>query len=167
MRDPPPPGQQGYGRKVFPSALVLGPTRELVGQIHNELRKFTYETGIRPVVIYGGAAAGEQLRELERGCDILVAAPGRLIDFIERGRVSLNNVRYLCLDEADRMLDMGFEPQIRQIVEHFGMPSASTSSCFSLLPSPHPLSSNFFFSEPAIDPTIHLKLRVGQAIVKL
>ena len=58
-----------------------------------------------------------QLREMERGCDILVATPGRLSDLIERARVSLSRVNYLALDEADRMLDMGFEPQIRRIVE--------------------------------------------------
>jgi ATP-dependent RNA helicase DDX3X len=62
------------------------------------------------------------LRELERGCDILVATPGRLSDLIERARVSLSYVRYLALDEADRMLDMGFEPQIRRIVEQEDMP---------------------------------------------
>ena len=61
-----------------------------------------------------------QLREMERGCDILVATPGRLSDLIERARVSLSRVNYLALDEADRMLDMGFEPQIRRIVEQVG-----------------------------------------------
>lgn len=63
-----------------------------------------------------------QLRELERGVDILVATPGRLVDLLERARVSLQMVRYLALDEADRMLDMGFEPQIRKIVEQMDMP---------------------------------------------
>lgn len=58
-----------------------------------------------------------QLRELERGCDLLVATPGRLVDLIERGRISLTCIQFLVLDEADRMLDMGFEPQIRRIVE--------------------------------------------------
>ena len=65
-----------------------------------------------------------QLRELERGVDILVATPGRLSDLLERARVSLSQVRYLALDEADRMLDMGFEPQIRRIVEQMDMPRA-------------------------------------------
>lgn len=63
-----------------------------------------------------------QLRNLERGVDILVATPGRLVDMIERERVSLRMIKYLALDEADRMLDMGFEPQIRKIVEQMGMP---------------------------------------------
>ena len=63
-----------------------------------------------------------QLREIERGCDMLVATPGRLSDLIERARVSLSRVGYLALDEADRMLDMGFEPQIRRIVEQEDMP---------------------------------------------
>ena len=65
-----------------------------------------------------------QLREMERGVDILVATPGRLSDLLERARVSLQMVRYLALDEADRMLDMGFEPQIRRIVEQMDMPAA-------------------------------------------
>ena len=76
------------------------------------------------MVVYGGAEIREQLRQIERGCDLLVATPGRLVDLIERGRVSMENVRFLTLDEADRMLDMGFEPQIRRIVEQEGMPHA-------------------------------------------
>ncbi|KAK3245908.1 DEAD-box ATP-dependent RNA helicase 52B [Cymbomonas tetramitiformis] len=112
----------GRGRKAFPLALVLSPTRELASQIHEEGRKFAYQTGLRPVVVYGGAPVGNQLREIERQCDILIATPGRLSDLIERARVSLSRVAYLALDEADRMLDMGFEPQIRRIVEGEDMP---------------------------------------------
>ena len=66
-------------------------------------------TGIASVVVYGGAEVREQLRQIERGCDLLVATPGRLVDLIERGRLAMDNVRFLVLDEADRMLDMGFE----------------------------------------------------------
>lgn len=109
-------------RRNYPNALVLAPTRELASQIHEESRKFTYCTGIATVVIYGGADVRDQLRQIERGCDLLIATPGRLVDLIERGRLSMENVRFLCLDEADRMLDMGFEPQIRRIVEQEGMP---------------------------------------------
>ncbi|KAF5839182.1 P-loop containing nucleoside triphosphate hydrolase protein [Dunaliella salina] len=113
---------QGRGsRKAMPFSLILAPTRELTSQIHEEARKFCFRTGIKPVVIYGGAPVVNQLRELERGCDILVATPGRLSDLIERGRIGLSGVRFLCLDEADRMLDMGFEPQIRRIVEQEDM----------------------------------------------
>ena len=112
----------GRSRKAFPLALILSPTRELSSQIHDEARKFTYQVGIRPVVVYGGAPVVDQLRDMERGCDLLVATPGRLSDLVERARVSLQRVGYLALDEADRMLDMGFEPQIRRIVEGEDMP---------------------------------------------
>ena len=74
--------------------------------------------------MYGGADIASQMREVERGCTILVATPGRLVDMIERGRISLASIKFLVLDEADRMLDMGFEPQIRQIVEECGTPPA-------------------------------------------
>ncbi|XP_022884398.1 DEAD-box ATP-dependent RNA helicase 37-like isoform X2 [Olea europaea var. sylvestris] len=109
-------------RMAFPMALILSPTRELSCQIHDEAKKFAYQTGVRVVVAYGGAPINQQLRELERGVDILVATPGRLVDLLERARVSLQMIRYLALDEADRMLDMGFEPQIRKIVQQMDMP---------------------------------------------
>lgn len=110
-------------RKAFPTSLILAPTRELVSQIYDEARKFAYRSWVRPCVVYGGADIGTQLRSIERGCDLLVATPGRLVDLIERGRISLANIKYLVLDEADRMLDMGFEPQIRRIVEGEDMPT--------------------------------------------
>ncbi|CAM6035875.1 unnamed protein product [Sphagnum compactum] len=119
-----PPGRPRGGRKALPLALILSPTRELSCQIHDEAKKFAYQTGIRVVVAYGGAPVHQQLRDMERGVDILVATPGRLSDLLERARVSLSMVRYLALDEADRMLDMGFEPQIRRIVEQTDMPPA-------------------------------------------
>ncbi|KAK2748306.1 DEAD-box ATP-dependent RNA helicase [Myotisia sp. PD_48] len=122
-----PSGQFSYGRqrKAFPTSLILAPTRELVSQIYDEARKFAYRSWVRPCVVYGGADIGSQLRQIERGCDLLVATPGRLVDLIERGRISLCNIKYLVLDEADRMLDMGFEPQIRRIVEGEDMPSVA------------------------------------------
>lgn len=122
----PTPGAGGMGfrsRKALPTSLILAPTRELVSQIYDESRKFAYRSWVRPCVVYGGADIGTQLRSIERGCDLLVATPGRLVDLIERGRISLANIKYLVLDEADRMLDMGFEPQIRRIVEGEDMPS--------------------------------------------
>ncbi|KAG9594005.1 DEAD-domain-containing protein, partial [Aureobasidium melanogenum] len=118
------PMQTGMARqrKAYPTSLILAPTRELVSQIYDEARKFSYRSWVRPCVVYGGADIGHQLRQIERGCDLLVATPGRLVDLIERGRISLQNIKYLVLDEADRMLDMGFEPQIRRIVEGEDMP---------------------------------------------
>lgn len=104
-RDPP----ENARRRIYPEALVMAPTRELAQQIHDESRRFTYCTGIASVVIYGGADVRSQLQQLERGCDLLIATPGRLVDFIDRGRLAMDNVRFLVLDEADRMLDMGFE----------------------------------------------------------
>jgi ATP-dependent RNA helicase DDX3X len=121
---PPPQAGGGFGRqrKAYPTSLILAPTRELVSQIFEEARKFAYRSWVRPCVVYGGADIGSQLRQIERGCDLLVATPGRLVDLIERGRISLASIKYLVLDEADRMLDMGFEPQIRRIVEGEDMP---------------------------------------------
>lgn len=122
-----PGGGNFYGRqrKAYPTSLILAPTRELVSQIYDEARKFAYRSWVRPCVVYGGADIGSQLRQIERGCDLLVATPGRLVDLIERGRISLVNIKYLVLDEADRMLDMGFEPQIRRIVEGEDMPQVN------------------------------------------
>ncbi|KAG8639283.1 DEAD-box ATP-dependent RNA helicase 52B isoform X2 [Manihot esculenta] len=113
---------RGRSRMAYPSALILSPTRELSCQIHEEAQKFAYNTGVKIVVAYGGAPIVQQFRNLEKGVDILVATPGRLVDMIERARVSLGMIKYLALDEADRMLDMGFEPQIRKIVQQMDMP---------------------------------------------
>ncbi|KAL8040639.1 hypothetical protein ABFX02_10G111000 [Erythranthe guttata] len=115
-------GSRGSSATAFPMALILAPTRELASQIHEEAKKFSYQTGVKVVVAYGGAPIVLQLQNLEKGVDILVATPGRLVDLIERRRVSLRNVKYLALDEADRMLDMGFERQIRMIVQQMHMP---------------------------------------------
>ncbi|XP_068628361.1 putative ATP-dependent RNA helicase Pl10 isoform X2 [Battus philenor] len=118
-----PVKQASYNRrKQFPLGLVLAPTRELATQIYDEARKFAYRSRVRPCVVYGGSPVPDQLRELERGCHLLVATPGRLVDMLARGRVALDHCRHLVLDEADRMLDMGFEPQIRKIVECHTMP---------------------------------------------
>ncbi|XP_037678704.1 ATP-dependent RNA helicase DDX3X-like isoform X2 [Choloepus didactylus] len=112
-----------YGRrKQYPISLILAPTRELAVQIYEEARKFSYRSRVRPCVVYGGADIGQQIRDVERGCHLLVATPGRLVDMMERGKIGLDFCKYLVLDEADRMLDMGFEPQIRRIVEQDTMP---------------------------------------------
>ncbi|XP_041483221.1 ATP-dependent RNA helicase DDX3Y-like isoform X3 [Lytechinus variegatus] len=111
-----------YRKKQFPLALILSPTRELTSQIYDEARKFSYRSHVRPCVVYGGADVKGQIADLERGCHLLVATPGRLVDMLERGKIGLEKIRWVVLDEADRMLDMGFEPQIRRIVEEDEMP---------------------------------------------
>jgi len=121
LRSGPPPAMRSGKRASAPCGLVLAPTRELAVQIHQESRKFSWDTGIRACIIYGGADIREQRGDLEKGCDILIATPGRLTDFYERGNVTLSLVQFFILDEADRMLDMGFEPQVRQIVEQTDM----------------------------------------------
>lgn len=107
---------------AFPLALILSPTRELSVQIFEEALKFSYRSWVTPCVVYGGTDIRTQIHTLAKGADILVATPGRLVDMIERSRVNLSFVRYLVLDEADRMLDMGFEPDIRKIVLECQMP---------------------------------------------
>ncbi|XP_052283636.1 probable ATP-dependent RNA helicase DDX4 isoform X2 [Dreissena polymorpha] len=105
-----------------PQALVVAPTRELAVQICRDAYKFAHGTMLKAVVLYGGTSIGHQLRQVEKGCHLLVGTPGRLIDMFTKGKVSLEKIKYLILDEADRMLDMGFGPEIRKIIETFGMP---------------------------------------------
>nr|CAJ15139.1 vasa homlogue [Platynereis dumerilii] len=115
-------GGSGFGGPQYPAAIIVGPTRELVNQIYLEARKFASSTCVRPVVVYGGTSVGYQARELEKGAHVVVGTPGRLLDFIGKGKINLSKVKYLILDEADRMLDMGFEPEIRKLVTTFDMP---------------------------------------------
>ncbi|XP_010459851.1 PREDICTED: DEAD-box ATP-dependent RNA helicase 30 isoform X1 [Camelina sativa] len=108
--------QPRLGQDDGPIVLILAPTRELAVQIQEESRKFGLRSGVRSTCIYGGAPKGPQIRDLRRGVEIVIATPGRLIDMLECQHTNLRRVTYLVLDEADRMLDMGFEPQIRKIV---------------------------------------------------
>lgn len=105
--------QRGEG----PIALILAPTRELAQQIQSVAQAYSARGCIRNTCLFGGSPKGPQARDLERGVEIVIATPGRLIDFLERGTTNLRRCTYLVLDEADRMLDMGFEPQIRKIIE--------------------------------------------------
>jgi len=100
-----------------PIVLVLVPTRELAQQVLEVSNEFGRASQLRSACVYGGAPKGPQLRDLERGAEICIATPGRLIDFLEANKTNLRRTTYLVLDEADRMLDMGFEPQIRKILD--------------------------------------------------
>ncbi|GFS30234.1 probable ATP-dependent RNA helicase DDX17 [Trichonephila inaurata madagascariensis] len=100
-----------------PIVLVLAPTRELAQQIQTVCNDFGKCTNVRNCCMFGGSPKGPQLRDLQRGAQICIATPGRLIDFLMCGMISLRRCSFLVLDEADRMLDMGFEPQIRKIID--------------------------------------------------
>lgn len=104
-----------------PIAIIMTPTRELCMQIGKESRKFTKSLGLRAVCVYGGTGISEQIAELKRGAEIIVCTPGRMIDMLaaNSGRVTnLKRVTYVVLDEADRMFDMGFEPQVMRIIDN-------------------------------------------------
>ncbi|CAD6232993.1 unnamed protein product [Miscanthus lutarioriparius] len=106
-----------HNSREGPTVLILSPTRELATQIQDEAVKFGRSSRISSTCLYGGAPKGPQLRELERGADVVVATPGRLNDILEMNRVSLAKYLILSLMKLTRMLDMGFEPQIRKIVK--------------------------------------------------
>ena len=105
------------GRRDSTRALVLAPTRELAVQIEEDFLGLTYHTGLSAAVVYGGVPMGPQERALAAPVDLVVATPGRLLDHMSTGGGRFNNLEVLVLDEADRMLDMGFWPSVRRIVE--------------------------------------------------
>jgi ATP-dependent RNA helicase RhlE len=112
-----------------PRVVVLEPTRELAIQVAKETRKLTARTSLRSVAVYGGAGMKKQINKLRRGVDIVVATPGRLMDHMRRKNVNFSDLQILVLDEADRMLDMGFLPDIQHIVSR--MPRQRQTMLFS------------------------------------
>jgi len=110
-------------------ALILAPTRELAVQISGEISKFAKYTGIKNTTIYGGQSINVQLKDLERGVEVVVATPGRLIDHLKRGSIELNDIKFVVLDEADTMLDMGFIDDIKFILDL--VPEERVTSLFS------------------------------------
>ena len=118
-------GQTGTATR----ALILEPTRELASQVETAIRDFARFTNIRVAVVFGGVGYGKQNDALRSGVDIIVATPGRLLDHMQQGVARLDQVKYLVLDEADRMLDMGFLPDVRRIVDK--CPRQRQTSLFS------------------------------------
>lgn len=115
--------QEGVDPRVRaePLVVIVVPTRELAVQIFNEARKFCYRTMLRPCVVYGGGAARDQEQQLQKGCDILIASPGRLIHFMNKPEVlTLRRVRYMVIDEADEMLDEDWKEELTQIMSGGG-----------------------------------------------
>jgi ATP-dependent RNA helicase RhlE len=113
----------------YPRVLVLEPTRELAAQVETAFRDFARFTPLRVAVVFGGVGYGQQREALHKGVDVIVATPGRLLDLLEQGACRLDHVQFLVLDEADRMLDMGFLPDVRRIVQK--CPRARHTSLFS------------------------------------
>jgi len=112
-----------------PRVLILEPTRELAAQVETAIHDFARFTNLRTAVLYGGVGYGKQMDALKGGVDILVSTPGRLLDHMSRGTCTLDAIQYLVLDEADRMLDMGFLPDVRRIVQR--CPRQRHTSLFS------------------------------------
>ena len=119
----------GQHNPVGPRALVLEPTRELASQVETAIRDYARFTNLKVTVVYGGVGYGKQNDELRAGADIVAATPGRLLDHLEQGTLRLDKVEFLVLDEADRMLDMGFLPDVRRLVEK--CPRARHTALFS------------------------------------
>jgi superfamily II DNA/RNA helicase len=120
---------QGRSRARMPRSLILEPTRELATQVSDNFEKYGKHNKLSMALLIGGESMDEQMRVLNRGVDVLIATPGRLLDLFDRGKILLNDVKILVIDETDRMLDMGFIPDVERIV--------------SLLP---PLRQTLFFS---------------------
>lgn len=110
-------------------ALVLVPTRELALQVETNFGLYGKGTGLRGIAVYGGAGMGQQIMRLRRGVDVIIATPGRLFDHLEQGNIDLSHIEILVLDEADRLLDMGFLPQVKRIVNH--VPNERQTMLFS------------------------------------
>ena len=119
--------QHNSPRKI--NALIITPTRELAIQIEESFNTYGKYTGLKNTVIFGGVKQGQQTEALRKGVDILVATPGRLLDLMDQGYVKLNNIEYFVLDEADRMLDMGFINDIKKIIAK--LPAKRQSLFFS------------------------------------
>ena len=116
-------------RGAYPRALIITPTRELAAQIDDVAKSVCASTGQQAVIVTGGARYKHQITALQKGCDVLVATPGRLIDLLDKKHTSLESIQVLVLDEADRMLDMGFWPSVHRIMEQ--LPKAHQTLLFS------------------------------------
>lgn len=122
-------GKRDAKRNAYPRALIITPTRELAAQIDNVAKSVCASTGQQAVIVTGGSRYKHQITALQKGCDVLVATPGRLIDLLDKKHTSLENIQVLVLDEADRMLDMGFWPSVHRIMEQ--LPKAYQTLLFS------------------------------------
>ncbi len=149
---------QGRARARMPRSLILTPTRELAAQISENFKIYGKYNKLTMALLIGGESFGPQVEKLDRGVDVLIATPGRLIDHFERGRILLNGVKILVIDEADRMLDMGFIPDVERIVSF--LPKIRQTLFFSATfpPEVKRLSDNFLMNpkEITVSPTVSI-----------
>ena len=150
-------GERRHNRTRDPQALIVTPTRELATQIERVATTICKSTGQRAVIITGGAKLKRQTSAVQAGCDLLVATPGRLLDLIEHHQVNLKNIKVFILDEADRMLDMGFWPSVRRIMDT--LPSRRQTLLFSATLPPSITST---IDNMLHDPTMIEIARTGQ-----
>ena len=136
-----------------PTALVLAPTRELAIQISESFRVYGKHMRFKQALVYGGVGQGEQVRAVRRGADVLVATPGRLLDLMEQGHVDLSNVEIFVLDEADRMLDMGFMPALKRIIAKLPRQRQSLFFSATLPPKIRELAGDLLFNPVSVNVT--------------
>lgn len=140
---------QGRARARMPRSLILAPTRELAAQVAENFEKYGKHHKLTMALLIGGVAFGDQDRALEKGADVLIATPGRLMDQFERGKILLSGVEILVIDEADRMLDMGFIPDVEKICS-FLPPRRQTLLFSATMPPPVKKLADRFMKEPKV-----------------
>ncbi|MDO9536688.1 MAG: DEAD/DEAH box helicase [Thermoplasmata archaeon] len=134
-------------------ALIVTPTRELAAQIHQNLNMYCKYLNVRSIVVYGGVGQSPQVKSLNQGVDILVATPGRLLDLIGQGYIKLQNVEIFVLDEADRMLDMGFIPDVRRILNYLPRKRQTMFLSATMPPKVVQLAKNMVYDPVRVDVT--------------
>src|ERR1700726_2013954 len=157
----------GRSRARMPRSLILEPTRELATQVEAAFERYGKHHRLTTALLIGGESFGDQQRKLERGVDVLIATPGRMLDLFERGKILLSDVRILVIDEADRMLDMGFIPDVERIVGL--LPKTGQALFFSAtMPRETPPLADAFLNEPvaiSVSPPASPAETVVQSIV--
>lgn len=153
-------------RRRDPSVLVLAPTRELVGQVAEAFRTYGSGLGVRTIEVYGGVGQGPQVKAFQRGVDVVVATPGRLIDLLDQRHARLGSVELLILDEADRMLDMGFIQPIRKIVSHIPRDRQSLLLSATMPKAIRTLADDLLVDpvEVAVEPKVKTAPKIEQAL---
>ncbi|PCI98421.1 MAG: DNA helicase [Alphaproteobacteria bacterium] len=154
----------GRAKARMPRSLILSPTRELAAQIAENFDTYGKNSKLTKALLVGGSSMAEQIKILDRGADVLIATPGRLIDLFERGKILLNDIKILVIDEADRMLDMGFIPDIEKICSH--LPPIRQTLLFSATMAPEikKLTEKFLSNprEVAVSPPASTAVTVQQ-----